>query len=340
MKVVPIPYADPLWVEFVESQPEAGPFHLADWMSVICDCYHFEGFVLAVRDTAGEIVAGAPVVTVRSPLGRARWVSLPYSDSCPLLVRSDADTEAVVSALRDHVLESDVQGLEIRTGVPAAENVWPEQVGYNHAVELPADPAGLKPNKGHRYSRNRAIRLGVEVTRGTAAEDVAAFYHLHTLTRRRHGVPVQPRRFFDLIWERMIEPGHGFVAKATRDGVLLAAAVYLHHNRILTAKYHASDPAQPDAGAGYLVDWQTMVDACNEGYRTLDMGRSDFDADGLRLYKSSWGAVEQPLVYTYMSRTPRGSSRPTLGELPHRIIRSSPLWVCRGLGEVFYRWSA
>jgi hypothetical protein len=83
-----------------------------------------------------------------------------------------------------------------------------------------------------------------------------------------------------------------------------------------------------------------MVYACTEGFRRFDVGRTDADAEGLRLYKNGWGLVESPLVYTTISHTPPFDSTPAVGDLPKRIIRSSPLWVCRAAGELLYRWTA
>jgi lipid II:glycine glycyltransferase (peptidoglycan interpeptide bridge formation enzyme) len=171
-------------------------------------------------------------------------------------------------------------------------------------------------------------------------EDVATFYRLHMLTRRRHGVPVQPRGFFTLLQDRFIAQGNGFVATATLDGVPQAAGVYLFHGGTIVAKYHASDPGLPHTGAGHLVEWTTMVHACEQGFRTLDMGRTDPGADGLRRYKSGWGATEYPLTYSSISRTPPARGRAGVGELPRWIIRNSPTWVCRAAGEVLYRWTA
>jgi CelD/BcsL family acetyltransferase involved in cellulose biosynthesis len=341
VKVSTIPIDDSAWGEFVSAHTEATPFHLPAWASVIADCYRFQTFVLAAHDSDGEIAAGIPAAAVRSPFGRMRWVSLPYSDVCPPLIRPDIAPDEVTRLIGEYVLGGQTPRLEIRSDIAGAEGVHPVEVGYNHVLSLPSDPAELRPNKGHRYTRNRAVREGVTVTHGTAAEDIDTFYRLHTLTRRRHGVPVQPRRFFDLIWQRLIAEGHGFVATARSEGDVLAAGVYLGHNGTLVAKYHASDPAKPDKGAGYLIDWETMVFGCTEGYRCLDMGRSDLDASGLRLYKSSWGAEERPLIYTHISHVPPGEGHgPSVGELPKRIIRSSPPWVCQALGQALYRWTA
>jgi hypothetical protein len=238
------------------------------------------------------------------------------------------------------MLAGQARELEVRSALPQARHYHPVTVGYLHALALPQDPAMLHPNKSHRNLRNQAVRNGVRVTQGSTRQDVAAFYRVHTLTRRRHGVPVQPRRFFDLLWNRVLAPGHGFVAIATLDGEVQSAAVFLVHNGTLVNKYHGSDPRLPEKRAGYLLDWEMMVAGCTAGCHTLDLGRSDPDAAGLRLYKSLWGAAETPLIYTHVSRIPpaahHGSS---VGGLSRQIIRRSPPWVCRALGEVFYRWA-
>jgi hypothetical protein len=340
MRVEKIPIGDPRWSEFTGSHPDAGPFHLPAWTSVIADCYHFEAFVLAVVDQQGELLAGVPTIAARSPFGSVRWVSLPFTDSCPILVREGTEPAEVVEALKSYALAGPATSLQVRDKLPESASLYPVQAGYIHRMDVPRDPADLHPHKSPRACRNQAIRAGVRISRGTSPKDVASFYRLHTLTRRRHGVPVQPRRFFDLLQDRMIACGSGLVATATLDGRILAAGMYLYHNGALVAKYHASDPLLPSVGAGHLIEWEMMVHACNEGFRTYDVGRTDADAHGLRVYKSGWGLVESPLVYTTISDSPPTVGRPTVGELPKRIIRSSPLWVCRAAGELLYRWTA
>lgn len=341
MKAATVPITGPAWVDFVSSHPNATPFHLPSWGLTIADCYGFEAFALVVRDTDGEILAGLPVIAVRSPLGRMRWVSLPFSDTCTLLVRSGTDELQVVEAIREGVFAGRADELEIRSSLPTADGLYPMEVGYVHTMELPRDPAQLRPNKGHRNSRNRAIRDGITITRDAPTENLEHFYRLQSLTRRRLGVPVQPRRFFSLLWERLLAHGDGFVMTATLDGEVLAKGVYLGHNGTLVAKYYASDPRQPPSNASYLMDWETMVAGCNDGYHALDMGRSDPEAGGLRLYKSSWGMTEAPLIYTTISPNPV-VQRTLLrsGDLSKRILRRSPVWACRAIGEVLYRWTA
>ncbi len=340
MRVITVPMNDPGWAGYVAAHPQAGPFHLPAWTSVIADCYHFGSFVMAVVDADGAIVAGAPVIAARSPFGPLRWISLPFTDSCPLLMDHDQDPAAIVAAIQEFVLASPIREFEIRANLPEGTDRFPVDVGFIHQMTLPSDPADLHPHKSQRENRNRAIRMGVQVSFGNGPEDIATFYRMHTLTRRRHGVPVQPRRFFDLLQERVLEPGNGLVATARLDGTVLAAGVYLQSNGTLVAKYHASDPELPFAGAGHLIEWEMMVKGCREGFHTLDLGRTDRGADGLREYKSGWGHTESPLVYTHISRHTPSEGISSVGELPKRIIRNSPTWVTRAAGAVLYRWTA
>src|SRR5690606_25527155 len=94
---------DSRWREFTSSHPEATPFHLPEWARLLADCYRFDAFVLALCDTDGELLAGVPAVAVRLPLARPRLVSLPFSDSCPVLARPDVDIGQVATALLRYV---------------------------------------------------------------------------------------------------------------------------------------------------------------------------------------------------------------------------------------------
>ena len=79
----------------------------------------------------------------------------------------------------------------------------------------------------------------MRVVRGESAADVETFYRLHLQTRRRLGVPVQPRRFFALLLERVIRTGLGFVLTAHRDNVPVAGALFCAWNGTVMCKYSA-----------------------------------------------------------------------------------------------------
>ena len=61
MEVLESPIDDPRWRELADTHPDAGPFHLPAWASLIADCYRFRAFALTVRE-GDEVLAGLPVV--------------------------------------------------------------------------------------------------------------------------------------------------------------------------------------------------------------------------------------------------------------------------------------
>ncbi len=329
---------DPAWTEFVISHPASTVFHTPEWASVVADSYGFRAFVVVVRQS-GKVVSGCPLVEVRGPLGSRRWISLPFTDQCPLLMLEDAG-EATVEALAVLARSGRVADLELRSALPASDGVYPVFRGYRHLIRLPLDPDELHIRKSYRNLRNKARREGVTIHRGASAEDLDGFYRLHVMTRRRHGVPVQPRRFFDLIGRGFLESGQGFILTAKYEGRAAAASLFLTHKETLVTKYAASDPSMRDIGAGHLLDWTSLDEACRDGFRVMDWGRTDADAGGLRTYKLGWGAEEERLYYTHVRARPPREHDPGPGTAAQALIQRSPEWVCRMLGELLYRWAA
>jgi CelD/BcsL family acetyltransferase involved in cellulose biosynthesis len=152
-------------------------------------------------------------------------------------------------------------------------------------------------------------------------------------------VPVQPRRFFRCIGQRLLEAERGFVLLAMQDGQCLAGAVCLHWGQVLTCKYSASRPDSLSVRPNNLIFWAAMQWGCEHGFTCFDMGRTEVDNEGLRRYKRGWGAAETPLVYSVIGGESGRAGRPPSGrpaDLMHTVIQRSPPWVCRAAGELLY----
>jgi hypothetical protein len=82
-------------------------------------------------------------------------------------------------------------------------------------------------------------------------------------------------------------------------------------------------------------------DACEQGYRHFDWGRSDLTDLGLREFKGGWAGVEEPLVYTTLvdGEPASAGSRRAL-DAARAVLSSAPAWVCRASGELFYRYAS
>jgi CelD/BcsL family acetyltransferase involved in cellulose biosynthesis len=341
--MITLDLTDPRWLEFIGKCPTATTFHHPSWASLVGRCYGYRVFGLAQTDADGQINAGLPVVEVHRPLGPRRWVSLPFTDQCAPLARSTVDWSTLVKELDATRREAGVASLEVRSSLEGPET-RAGQVGVTHSLRLESDPDVLPPRFKRSSVRRQiksAARDGVVVRREESSRALTdVFYRLHLQTRRRLGVPIQPRRYFELLWREVIEPGLGFVLLAYASDVPVAGAVFLAWNGTVSYKYGASDASWWHLHPNHLLMWTAIRWGCENGFQTFDFGRSDLASTGLRQFKESWGSQETALVYSTLGD--RGA-RPTDSRMHAAvgtIVRRSPPWVCQAMGELLYKYAA
>ena len=329
---------DPGWVEFVRGRPEATLFHHPAWARLLVDCYGYRAMALALTDGTGAVTAGLPVLEVSRPLGQRRWVSLPFTDYCPPLA---AQQPGLVDELAALTKARAVRALELRAPLADHAGIQIRSAHVRHEVALDPDVTVTwgRLFKNHRRNVRLAEKAGVRIVRGESAADMETFYRLHLRTRRRLGVPIQPRRFFRLLLERVMAPGLGFVLTAYSGDIPIAAAIFGSWNGTLIYKYSARDERFAKLDANYLLMWTAMRVATETGCHTLDLGRSDLEQTPLRGFKSGWGAREEPLAYSWIANRPIKPSSRKLEEMMGRVIRNSAPWMCRTVGELFYRYA-
>jgi CelD/BcsL family acetyltransferase involved in cellulose biosynthesis len=335
-----LPLDDPRWAAFVEAHPKALGYHHPAWAGVVASTYRFDAFVLATLE-GDEITAGLPVVDVRV-LRRRRWVALPFTDTCPPLLGPGVDAEAFTGALESARV---LAGCPLLVRAPISGRVEQAAEAVSHALPLSDDPDAIQAGFHHSQRRNirRAAKEGVEVCRAEKLEDLSqTFYALHATTRHRLGVPVQPRRFFEAQWNRLVAPGHGRLLLAYSNGAAVAGMLLLLGNGTVTYKYGASDAAAWGVRPNHALFAHAIREACLDGNHSFDFGRTDFEDQSLRDFKASWGATEVPLVYSALGAAPaRKHAAPDDSPgLRRAVLRRAPAWVSRAAGELLYRYAA
>lgn len=334
------PIADPEWLALVESSPAADAFHHPLWLGLLREQYGYELRACCVADRRG-LRAGIPFARVESRLTGKRLVAIPFSDVCPPLLGRDADPGALDALGPALAAEAEREGLDLTvhaalTSIPGA---FVQPSFFRHLLPLAEDPAEVEG----RYSKSqikrgikKARREGLQAERRDDREALDAFFALHVQTRRRLGVPTQPKRFIRR-FERLFEAGLGFVELILDEGEPIAAAVFLTHNGTVTYKYGASDAAKLGKRPNNLLFAEVIRWACESGHRTLDFGRTDADNEGLRSFKRSWGAEEVELSYTHLADEPPATEPGLRDRVLGTTIRRSPAFVGRLIGAALYR---
>jgi hypothetical protein len=329
------PVEDPRWEAFVGGAPRASVFHHPRWLALLRDQYGYRMMACCMTDRDGRVRAGLPLALVSSRLTGRRLVALPFSDTCAQL--SGDDTEHGLSAALAELQAS--EGVELHVHGPLDGLGHPGPSYHHHVVRLEPEVEAVK----RRFTRKQALqgvrraqREGVVIEHRTDPEALLIFYRLHAATRRRQGIPTQPRRFI-LGFARLFEEGLGFVSLASVGGRPVAAAVFLAFNGTLTYKYGASNPSYLDRRPNNLLFMDAIRWGCERGLRAFDLGRTDIGHDSLRAFKLMWGAQEHLLQYTEVGNT--GVTRRSIDppRTMRTLIRRMPPIFSRGLGELFYR---
>ncbi len=331
------------WSTFVEQQNDANVFHHPNWANLISDCYGYKSFALALCDQSGRISSGLPIIEIKHHFCKKHWVSMPYTDCCPILVKEESTLDRLLAQLKDQKLERNLSRIEIRGVLPSQNGIFSYQNGFIHKLLLSRKKLkDIEKNYKSMHKRNirKAKRHGVIVTRGQHIELMDVFYRLHLGTRKRLGVPIQPKKFFRVFYEKLIRTGLGFVSVAYFNNEAIAAAIFLIWNRKLIYKYGASSHRHWEKRPNNLIFSDIIRWAHENGCSEVDFGLTDLKNSGLRNFKKGWGTEEKPLLYSVIADKPPQSSAQRMFRLLSLVIRHSPAWVCRVIGELAYKYRA
>jgi hypothetical protein len=237
---------------------------------------------------------------VSSWLTGRRGVTLPFTDFCPPLSVSTGTLPATLwSETVEFGQKRGWRTIEIRGGGAPRHDAQPSNVFYGHHLDLGRGESdlfdALYPSV--RRAIRKAQKSGVTIELSHALDALHDYYSLHGQTRRRHGLPPQPFRFFLSLHDEIISTGSGFIALARVDGRAIAGAIFLHAGRMAVFKYGASDAAHQALRANDLLFWETIRRLAADGFGTLHFGRTDLEHEGLRRFKLGWGTREELIHY-------------------------------------------
>jgi hypothetical protein len=327
------------WDSILASQPGHSFFHTSHWARVLKESYGHRPLYF-VRVAEGRISALLSIMEVSSPLTGVRGVSLPFTDFClPLTAIRDG-----LSGLFEAAIKLGNQNrwkfLECRGNT----NEWPSascSIQFRgHFIQLDSKPESVfeRFEPAIRRGIRKADAAGIKVEFGNDLNAMRCFYALHCQTRRRHGVPPQPFKFFENLVRYAIQRDCGYIVIASVNKIPIAAAVFLHSNKDAMYKYGASDYGFQNLRPNNLVMWAAIQRYCRDGFERVHLGRTSFGNEGLRRFKLGFGAEEEVISYSkYDFRKSRFVSDVDRAEgAVNRVFRRMPSPIFHLMGRMLY----
>ena len=163
-----------------------------------------------------------------------------------------------------------------------------------------------------RYNIRLAERKGVSVRMGCSPEDLRAFYDLLRVTAERDRFLVRGFQYYQDMWEILRPAGEMKLFLAEHEGTLLSGAILFLFGRWCVYAYGASSNENRQLMPNYLMQWEMIRWASQNGYQVYDFRgvspnrdpAADDHLAGLNRFKEGFGArfVEYPGDYDRVLR--------------------------------------
>jgi hypothetical protein len=331
------------WDNLVLSNKGYSFFHTSFWARTLLDSYNFVPRYFSLVQN-GKLSVLIPVMEISNALVRKKGVSLPFTDMSDPIIDSAVSWRDVYEELAEYGRDAGWKSMEIRGDDHVRGDSIPSTNYFNHVLPLASDEEAMFCgfSNGTKGNIKKAEREGVEVSISTDRGSLEEFYKLHSATRKRHGLPPQPLSFFSTVHTHVFSANNGFVSLARLKGKPIAGAVFFHFGSKAIYKYSASDIAHQAVRGNNLVLWEAIRWYCKNKFTSLCLGRTEPANDGLRHYKSGWGAREEILkYYKYdFSRKAYVKKNFRVPVFCETIFRNMPSPLLHALGSVLYRYVA
>ena len=334
------PLAYPGWNDIVLYSGSGSFFHSSYWARVLNESYGYKPLYFAsiVRNRFETLF---PFMEVNSPITGRRGVSLPFTDYCQPILPAGADAGMMMDGIIGFGKKSGWKYAELRSGDNLPVNVPASSEYYRHVLDIAKEEKAMFSGFRESTRRNikKAVKEGVKVRTSGASEAVRDFYRLNCMTRKVHGLPPQPFRFFENIHKYVLSSGHGIVVLAEYGGAILAGGVFFHFGDEAIYKYGASDKSHQHLRANNLVMWEAIKHYSAIGCKSFCFGRTELDNDGLMQFKRGWGGEERALsYYKYDMRREAYVSCPSLlNGFHNRVFSNLPVSFLKFSGSLLYR---
>lgn len=320
------------WNGFLDRSPSANFYLRYEWGKIIAKVFGHEVIRIVARSD-DEIVGVFPLVRMKTRLFGHMLVSMPFLNFGGVAAEAP---EVKRILLEEACRIARVHGcdyLELRSQTPLAkEPTVTHKVSM--ALALPSDSVDLWDSFStkHRTNIRRAYKNDVNAEFG-GSELLPDFYRMMERSWRGLGTPLYSRRFFDEVFDQLGEHCRVYLARAR--GEVIGAALNGHFRGTVEGMWAAGDPKARDLQANYVLYWEMLKDACDEGFKRYHLGRSTAGS-GAQRFKEKWGAQPEQLYWVY--DLPPGHDVPELRpenpryHLVMNIWRRIPLPLLRIVG--------
>ncbi len=338
------------WNLLLEDSPFASAYLAWEYGEALCKTYGYKKHYLMCRD--GSKNTGAlPLIHVKSVLFGNRLISLPFCEFGGPTLRSDLKQEETAVTLKhllkrgiDLAVKLRVDYIELRHPSISNESIFANygfdklQSYVSFCIELAKGTKQLwvSLDKKTRNAVRKAQKSGLQVEDVTEPSHLKEYYSLYLQTQKRLGSPPHSFTLFENLFSALSSNRKMQMIIVRHDGVAIAGiTVFLNGtnvfwwNNVSNIEHRSLNPTN-------LLLWNTIEWATQNGYKTMDMGRTR-KPSSIYNFKSGWGGEEKPLEDYIRFLDAKKKNLPDPSQLKYKILSDAwsllPAFVSRRIGS-------
>ncbi len=298
---------DPLW-EQIQPNGVFSIYHSRSWKEIIEETFGHTASYIAVSEH-GKLIDVLPLFLVKNPILGKKLVSTPYEGCHGNFSASQSDArKLIIEKIIQDARAWNVKYVEIRGTFPVEEFKdygFVEQSPFLiTAIQLKSlDENWQMLSSNHRRNVKIAQKHGVSVAPATDWEHMQAFYNiLADHYNKKIGVPFFGRKFFQRVWEKLIEKDYASLLLARFNEEIIGGHLLFFSGKTLISKYSScirDNKELRKVNASYILFWEGIRLGLEKNLTMFNLGITGEHNTGLLDFKSKFGCKPEKLHFYY-----------------------------------------
>lgn len=328
------------WDRFLSTVPGSNFYQAYGWRTINSGHFgHHTHYLLAKSASDDRIYGVLPLVMIRSSIFGNILSSMPFVNFGGLAAINAEVSKALLNRATALTSELNADYAELRLLQPLGEDLPTALHKISMSIELDDDPDKLWQafSSKHRTNVRRVYKNDIEVQHG-GIELLDEFYDLLSQSWRRLGTPIYAKAYFAEILREFPEQTRIFMAR--HQNVPIATAFNGYYQDTVEGMWAGTSPDYQRLQPNYVLYWEMIKHACENGYRHFHLGRSSADSNAEQ-FKKKWNATAQQLYWQYILNKTRDIPQLNVNNpkyaLAIAIWQRLPLPVTQWLGPLLAR---
>lgn len=324
------------WQIFAEESLSDNPFLHKQWLLLLSAQYKLPIKILGYFENS-TLISAIPFVEKKTCFSKIKLISLPFTD---YISYGKELPDKFILLLKEY-LNQKYKSIELRSQVSLIHKSKPAFCRHHLNLDIGYEniKLGYRKNTHRNIIKSEKNNLTLKISKDTVSID--EFYRLNILTRKKHGLPPQPKSFFNNVYKYLFESNLGFVATVYTNDKAIASAIFFTYKNTIIYKYGASDSKNLILRPNNFLFDSIIKYACNNNYSLFDFGICSKNNLGLRRFKLGWGAKEEDISYVLINQTGiHPYNKKNYNRIIHSIFKILPSKLNILLGELLYKYIA